>query len=63
MPKFSSIFLPFLVNQTQKQQTQTQTQTLARIQTQIQSWPHPPPELADHQATTFLCSQPPTTCN
>ena len=33
-PRFSSIFLPFLVNQTQKQQTQTQTS--ARIQTQTQ---------------------------
>ena len=31
-PRFSSIFLPFLVNQTQKQQTQTS----ARIQTQTQ---------------------------
>ena len=51
MPRFSSIFLLFLVNQTQKQHTQTQqlifllnqtqkqqtqTQTSVRIQTQTQ---------------------------
>ena len=56
-PRFSSIFLPFLVNQTQKQQTsariQTQTQqsifnkprklkSKQRNQTQTQIWPHPP---------------------
>ena len=27
-----------------------------QIQTQTQIRPHPSPELADHQATTFLCS-------
>ncbi|KAM3709024.1 hypothetical protein ACB098_02G142600 [Castanea mollissima] len=121
MPRFSSIFLPFLVNQTQKHKhkhkhklissknknantnpttnltcqpitktTNTNSTTnfscqpntkttnanpniskntntnpaihLQKTQkTQIR--PHPSPKLADHHATAFLCSQPPTTCN
>ena len=34
-----------------------------QIQTQTQIRPHPSLELVDHQATTFLYSQPPTTHN